>query len=145
MGQQIKATGGDQGQGQTAVEVNRYPDSCPICHRGIEAKLTGQAHVDVDLEKRLQVVFQCPRHQCQSFFVSTYLPRSAPPSRVYLYAGSAPLKPVPLEFPEQTSSLSPMFRQIFNEARNAELQDWKLIAGPGYRKSSRVSGQGLPL
>jgi hypothetical protein len=126
---QIRVTGGEEGT--SAVEIDNYPDSCPICHNGIEAKFTGRAHVD--LGKRLQLVFQCPRHQCQSFFISTY--RQPRTSRLYVYSDSAPFKPVALEFSEHISKLSPRFCEIFNEALNAEHLDLKLIAGPGYRKA----------
>jgi hypothetical protein len=37
MSDQIRATVDNRGRGEE-VEIDKYPDSCPICHHGIEAK-----------------------------------------------------------------------------------------------------------
>lgn len=130
MTRQINATGGRHG-GIEQVQVDKHPDSCPICHHGIEPITTSLAHVV--LPSGLQVVFQCPRQRCQCFFISSYWQRYD--TTTFYFDGSAPFKPVSEEFPKHTALISPSFCAIFNEARNAEMKDWKLIAGPGYRKA----------
>jgi hypothetical protein len=49
--------------------------------------------------------------------------------------GFQPFEPFEPEFSESLTIISPMFCAIANEANNAEQQEWKLIAGPGYRKA----------
>lgn len=130
MGIQLRATLGNQAQ-DLVVEVDKYPDACPICHHAIQPKFMGDAHA-AGRRNDLQLIFQCPVERCQRFFISTYSHRQ---TGGYFYSGSAPFLPEAIEFPDHISSISPMFCAIFTQARNAENADWKLIAGPGYRKA----------
>jgi hypothetical protein len=116
------------------VEADKYPDHCPLCHYGIEALYQGLAHI-FEAGRRLELVFRCPREQCQSFFISRYSQRYLPGSQGYFYAGSCPLEPARSKFSIIISKLSPEFCEIFNQSQNAEGQEWSLIAGPGYRKA----------
>jgi len=114
------------------LDFDRYPDSCPRCHYAIEARFTGLAHYGRQ-KQRLEIVFQCPRENCQSFFVSAYYPRYG--VGTHFYSGSVPFEPMSEEFPKHISEISPQFCRICNQSRNAESQGWDLVAGPGYRKA----------
>jgi len=57
----------------TAVRVDRFPDRCPLCHNGIQAKYLDVAHVTDDgIRSKLELVFQCPLAKCQALFISRY-------------------------------------------------------------------------
>lgn len=129
----VNATNQD-GQ-DVSLQIDRFPDNCPVCRHGIEPMSTGQAHVTYGGRSALQVVFKCPRSQCQSFFISSYTQRYFPGSRAYFFFGSAPYNHIPRQFSDHIATISPMFCIIFNESQGAESEGWKLIAGPGYRKA----------
>lgn len=115
------------------VEVDKYPDHCPLCHYGVEARFQNLAHV---VERvRLELVFKCPREACQSIFISRYSQVYYPGSQAYFYRSSCPLERARSEFSETISKISPQFCEIYNQSWNAECEEWKLIAGPGYRKA----------
>ena len=55
------------------IEINRYPDKCPFCHKSIHPSLiTGLYRKgSMDLQQ-LEVVFRCPSNDCQRIFISYY-------------------------------------------------------------------------
>jgi hypothetical protein len=116
------------------VKVDKLPDSCPLCHRGIQAQYHELAHVKDGWRGRLELIFQCPSEGCQSFFISRYF-KSTDPSGYYQYFSSLPLERFTGKFSESIKRISPTFCQIAEEAMNAEASGWKLVAGPGYRKA----------
>lgn len=118
--------------GNRDVQLDLYPDHCPLCHYGIEARHRSLAHVS---GRRLELVFQCPRSTCQAFFISRYFQTYYPNSQGFFYSGSLPLVPASSRFSETISAMSPLFCEIFSQAQNAENSEWKLVAGPGYRKA----------
>lgn len=123
---------------QTAVEIDVFPDSCPLCHYGIEARYQHLAFVTAGLDGRLELIFQCPRRKCLALFISRYFhipSASGISSSVYFYRGSLPFEPFTEKFSEHISKISPLFCDIFNQSHNAEHRGWKLVAGPGYRKA----------
>jgi hypothetical protein len=127
-----------QESGFVEVEVDKFPDGCPVCHHAIEARPKNVAHNierSSPSEGKLEIVFQCPRLACQSLFISRYATKFNMRSDYFHYRGSAPFSPVETDFDEHISAISPQFCTIFNESQNAERQGWKLIAGPGYRKA----------
>lgn len=115
------------------TEIDKYPDACPLCNHGVEPKNQGLAHITMDgeTERRLEIVFQCPRERCQSFFIARYYPRYG---RLWLRE-CVPLEPKDEFFSEHIRKISPEFCVIANQAHKAEGQGWNLIAGPGYRKA----------
>jgi hypothetical protein len=135
MAQQIVAT--TQDGRNVGVQIDHFPDQCPICHHGIEPRNMGLAHLVEARDGVLEMVFRCPRMECQSFFISRYTQRyyQALAPQVYFFNGSVPFQPKGRGFSERISSISPMFCQIYNQALNAERAGWALIAGPGYRKA----------
>jgi hypothetical protein len=66
------------------------------------------------------------------FLARYYQPLQA---SAYFYRGLAPWEPEEMEYTEVLKKISPDFCAIFNQAKKADDQEWKLVAGPGYRKS----------
>jgi hypothetical protein len=119
-----------------------FPDTCPLCHHGIEPKLiesnfiTGQSvfgnHV-------LELIFRCPRIDCQEAFIGYYQQssynRHTLPSGDYFLHSVAPYTPQSPSIPEEISSLSPSFVEIYSQSYNAEHYKLDQVAGAGYRKA----------
>jgi hypothetical protein len=117
------------------VEIDKLPDHCPLCHYGIKVLFLNFAHLIKGFDGRLEIVLRCPREECQSLFIARYHLSRYPGANFYTYYGSAPFKHADLNFSESIRKISPDFCQIANQARNAEDEEWKLVAGPGYRKA----------
>jgi hypothetical protein len=126
---EVKAMAHDGGL--SLIDVDKFPDHCPICHAGIQAiKEVVIPHVGVD--QKLEIVFRCPREKCQSFFIGRY---SLDMYGHHLYFGSVPFEQFDVQFSDHIKGVSPRYCQIANEAQKAEKKGLKLIAGPGYRKA----------
>ncbi len=122
-------------QGETTkIKVDMFPDICSLCHRGIDARFSKLAHFIAGASGRLELIFQCPLENCQSFFIARYF-RNAYGGDYFEYSYSIPKEPLGHEFAESIETISPSFCAIANEAMNAEDRGWKLIAGPGLRKA----------
>jgi hypothetical protein len=80
----------------------------------------------------LELVFLCPRLTCHRFFIARY---TYSPLKEYILENCVPFEPIQHEFSDHIETISSRFCRIFNESGNAELQGWKLVAGPGYRKA----------
>jgi hypothetical protein len=113
------------------IAIDKFPDTCSLCDQGIEARFLTLAHLAVG--KKVELIFQCPREQCQSFFIARYTRDNY--TGTYLHYDTVPLEPLKHVFAESIKSISPMFCDIAGEAMNAEEQGLKLIAGPGFRKA----------
>jgi hypothetical protein len=114
-----------------AADIDKWPDTCPACHYGINALVQNLAYVNGN--SRLEIVFLCPRLRCRSLFIGRYFQRVH--TRTHFFEESVPYKPIGFEWAESILSISPSFCAIADEAQNAEHQGWKRIAGPGYRKA----------
>jgi hypothetical protein len=113
------------------INVDYFPDTCSMCHRGIDARFSALAHFRDGVNGRAELIFQCPLEQCQRFFIARYYKHA----NYFVYSQSVPLEPKSREFAESIKRISPSFCAIAGEAMNAEGRGWKLIAGPGYRKA----------
>lgn len=120
-----------QGKEAQYLDIDKYPDACPLCHHALEPKHQDLAHVTMDAGRRLEIVFQCPRERCQSFFIARYYARYGS----HWLSGCFPLEPADEKFSKHISTISPDFCAIANQAHKAEGQGWHLVAGPGYRKA----------
>jgi hypothetical protein len=118
----------------TKIKVDRFPDTCSLCHRGIDARFSDLANFIAGANGRLELIFQCPLENCQSFFIARYFKNSFS-GDYFQYSYSVPRERLGHEFAESIKTISPSFCAIANEAMNAEHRGWKLIAGPGFRKA----------
>jgi hypothetical protein len=121
-------------EGEGVVEIDRFPDSCPMCHYGIKPLYQELAHLRQGYEGKVELVFRCPIGVCQSFFISRYRLGRRGGSELKL-EGSFPYEPLDVEFSDHISRISPDFCAIADQAQRAEQRGWKLVAGPGYRKA----------
>ncbi len=119
---------------KAALELDAFPDSCPLCHQGIEP-IFRSAWLD---NPHVAILFQCPRSRCRRLFLSMYDKNE----RAYMggpdvfdLKGSAPWKPREHIFPDEIKTISSMFCTIYNESEEAEQRGLKNICGPGYRKA----------
>lgn len=114
-------------------DYNIIPDECPICHHGIDARIK-LAFIENYAAEDAQVVFQCPRKNCLSFFIGYY--KGAPRSgRSFVFVGVKPRKPVERDFSEIITSISQQFVVIYRESHIAEQLNLSQICGVGYRKA----------
>lgn len=119
-------------------DIDRQPDTCPACGKGIEPIFCCQHGVDTwrEYDGFLQIIFRCPRKDCQRLFVAIYLPQ-----RVYGGTSLFLQKAFLLDyfevekFSESISKVSEKFSRIFNQAKIAEENGLDEIAGIGYGKA----------
>ncbi len=98
--------------------------------------------MDKPFYQNIQVVYQCPRIGCFSFFIARYGSTGGSigvPPRVDLPCLLRSVKAIQhvakREFSENVAKVSPDFCQIFWEAETADGNGLSLICGVGYRKS----------
>lgn len=116
----------------TTVVVDQYPDRCPICLHAIGPVDTEQ-HWVVE-QRRVEIVFRCPRPECQHYFVARYNWKP-PKNHEYSLFEAVPLTVVPTTRSEVITSVSPDFVAVCREAEEADRRHLKRICGPGYRKA----------
>jgi len=115
-------------------EVDMWPDSCPLCHHSIKAiGITGMK-VEKTGNDCLEMVFQCPRHECRSLFLSYY---KRVFSAVYEFGliGSVPTTDKKRDFESDISEISEEFPVIYNQAKRSEEMGLDRVAGMGYRRA----------
>ncbi len=115
------------------VNVDKLPDSCPVCLMGVQPIDTGQAHLNANSVER---VFRCPRQQCERFFVARHLGNRLPNGTMnYILTDLVPLTIKGSNQSDVIKRVSPDFVAIFEQAEGAEQRGLKLVCGPGYRKA----------
>ena len=131
----IKATSPETGP--TEVYIDRLPDKCPLCKRGIRCELSS-AHFS-QTQHYLFVAVLCPFDDCGCMFTGHYSDTndyqfSTSPefelnnSGLLIYNNKT-------EFPEEITNLSPEFCKIYDQAQQAENAKLDKICGPGFRKA----------
>ncbi len=116
---------------ESTARINRFPDLCPICHHGIEPVTIFAGQVD---DRSFQLISQCPRTACRSFFISYYHFTSVGEAD-FVFNDSRPQDPVDPEVPQQIQDVSPEFKEIISQAVAAEQAGLEHVAGAGYRKA----------
>jgi hypothetical protein len=117
------------------LKVDTYPDTCPLCHKGIDPRFYDGFLSINHLE--IEAAFQCPLLACQHLFIGYYQGFHIKGNSVLLYYLNH-LEPVHYEphgMSDIINSVSIDFVKIFNQAEQAETLNLLEIAGPGYRKS----------
>lgn len=119
------------------LDVDKWPDTCPRCHHAIHPVRVG---VQFAIKEdgwggyRLEIVFRCPKYNCERFFIGRY-------SRMSAHSGTLGLRDcVPYtqeaaDFSEAIKSISENYVQVCTEAVAAEQMGLRLAAGPAYRKA----------
>ena len=123
--------------GEITIEIDGYPDDCPICHKGIDARY--QWGYLFNNDAYVEAIFQCPLKGCRHLFIAHYYQQiggwTGSRHDIYYLSKTEPQTPNPREFSKEIASISGSFIKIFNEAHRAEELDLLEIVGPGYRKA----------
>ena len=122
-------------------EIDRYPDTCPLCHHGIETKPIGNNFVQTRnaLKKdSIEIFFRCPRLDCQKSFIGYYSQNwgnHGYAKGIFLLRSVAPYEPKTPELFEGVEEISPSFKEIYIQSYTAEHFNLHQVAGVGYRKA----------
>jgi hypothetical protein len=112
--------------------LDRTPDTCPICHRGIQPVDHGWSLISGNNEV-IERVFVCPLRSCQRLFIARYHQNMT--SANFYLSQCVPAEPQNYSPPAELKQISPDFCAIYNEAHKAEQLGLLLVSGPGYRKA----------
>jgi len=135
---------------QRRYSRDREPSECPICHFAVQANEIDWTLTSSNGNRRtpdgLECVYQCPRPECNSFFVARYvrsdvdIPNTglvgiAPGLREFILHELVPSTPKKPHIPDEVANTSPLFPEIYTQAIAAETYGLDQIAGGGYRKA----------
>jgi hypothetical protein len=118
------------------VEIDRYPNECPTCHVTIEPANVGLN--PFSNTQWLEFYSRCTNQKCRRFFISIYeldRGRSQGSAYYFRFLGSLPWNRIERSFSKTITDISPLFAQIYNQAKAAESQKMFDVAGPGFRKA----------
>lgn len=123
--------------------IDKHPDTCPVCGKGIEAKFVtahGKIYDDPFRSSLLvQSVFRCPRIDCQAIFIACYYSVASRrfQSGEYVFLKNTGVISFYEEerFDDEIINLSPRFIKVFSQSKNAEDMNLDELCGFGYRKA----------
>ena len=120
----------------TGVHVDVFPDECPLCHKGICPEIKYSYFNSKRWGERncLEIVFKCPKRDCDNLFISYYKALRSDCAHFY-YVASFPITKQAREFSKEIGNISKKFSIIYNQARSAEQDGLKEICGAGYRRA----------
>jgi len=122
--------------GRGRVEVNRFVDTCPVCHFAGTFEEHAARHDEAD--KRLQIVYSCKRQECVSFFIATYRRDWMCRTTEYELTSLQPWAPEAPPIAEKVAAMSTRYAEILKQAAFAENLGLDEVAGGGYRKALEV-------
>ena len=97
--------------GNKNVQIDKYPDECPICHTSVYPKFFGMtAYLTRPI--RIQSVFQCTKHECGQLFIGTYNKSEG----TFFLVKVEPIYPQPKTFPPEILNISPADRRKFKDS-----------------------------
>jgi hypothetical protein len=111
--------------------TNKIPDSCPVCHAGIEP-IWRFGWIEGD---PAYAIYQCPKVDCRRLFISYFEISVDPRDPIHYFKGSYPWRPTQHDFPNEIKTISPGFCSIYDESHEAEQRKLAQICGAGYRKA----------
>lgn len=120
-------------------EINKLPDECPVCKKGSEFTARYAFYKPDNsggYSSRLQVVFRCPRQDCQVMFFGFYNNPYHRPPRTWFFNKYGFIESIEkLEFPKPIPTISKRFTRIYFQAAMAETNGMDEICGPGFGKA----------
>ena len=122
----------DLNQMDHALQIERRPDVCPLCHHAMEF-LNHQYASYNPVSKWAQLVYRCQKLSCQNLFFANYALKHG--SDVLIFGHTSPVSLVTRPFSEIINNTSKEFGDIYNQALASELQGYLKICGVGYRKA----------
>jgi len=122
-----------------SYEIDKKPDTCPACGKGISPVTCFSYGVETwrRYEGFLQVVYRCPRDECNRLFIAKYVNPGYGGSSDTLFLNETYLLDIIdyEKFSEAITTISEKLPRIYNQAKIAEENGLDMIAGPGYRKA----------
>ena len=115
------------------IQVDRPPDTCPICHRSIEAKFVSGGFWLRENE-RFQATFQCVSLACRNLFLATYHCSTATNGNWKL-GTIEPTRPRSIYVPQEVANISPDFVRVREQVEAAETNGLDQLVGIGLRKA----------
>lgn len=119
-------------RGDHALQIDRRPDVCPLCHHAIDPGDSCYAYYNTE-STLAQLVQRCPKISCQGLFFANYGIR--PNSNLLLFLDASPINHVPRPFSDIIKNTSKEFCDIYNQSLASESQGHLKICGVGYRKA----------
>ena len=122
------------------VRYNYVPDSCPVCKRACDVAPLGTAvlfpeHAK-ESDKKLQILFRCPRQNCGSLFILEYAAEYDGRGGYFFdLAAAYPRIQADAEIAEGVAVISPNFVKVLNQSLAAEAHNLEQIVGIGLRKA----------
>jgi hypothetical protein len=102
----------DLGGHEHPLVINGNPDTCPVCHKGIEPR---DKKCDLIITSAgpsvVERVLACPRKQCSRLFIARYT-RIGQDSNFSL-AACVPFEPIEVELDAELQAVSPDFCAIY--------------------------------
>lgn len=124
--------------GSSNVKYN-YLSRCPICHNYAEPKVFLHSFLDTKLKSNLVITFQCSHSKCKKFYSLEYKVDYRFDNSIAGYETELIEYPeipdVDYPFPESLEKISPKFKEIYLQSKQAEIKQLDEIAGIGYRKA----------
>lgn len=122
----------DYGGTEVSIQVDRYPDECPFCHRKISML---PFHTGTKNNKQVEIIFRCTNYDCQKLFIAYYQDVGSNSKAYWAFHRTAPSEQKSVEFPQPIIELSPTFVSIYQEAFTVEQLGMSQICGVGYRRA----------
>ncbi|OFM20193.1 MULTISPECIES: DUF4145 domain-containing protein [unclassified Staphylococcus] len=116
-----------------------YLDKCPICHNYAEPKVSLHSALNAKLESNLVITFQCSHPKCKRFYCLEYQVNYRFDNSIAGYRTELLEYPeipdIYYPFPKSLEKISPKFKEIYLQSKQAENKKLNEIAGVGYRKA----------
>lgn len=125
----------------TQYDYDDAPDHCPLCHHGIEPIKICHNIIERDqnIGDILQLLYRCPRRECQRAFIASY--RQNINHYYHRYDGqfilrnTSPYAATEPEIQKEIKNLSPDYVNLMAQSLSAEHYQLEQISGVGYRKA----------
>ena len=115
------------------INITHFPDTCPICNYAISISEHIYAYLNAG-GLLAQLVFRCPRVDCQELFISYYIKINPQPPQ-FCFKNSLPRVNRGRDFSQIIKEISANFCEIYNQSLSTEEYNLLKICGGGYRKS----------
>ena len=115
---------------QFDIQVNGYPDKCPICHTSVFPRFVAGA-CDSQVRDKPQAVFRCTNKACGRLFIADYHGSSG----ILQLGKTEPVYPKSETFSKEINEASPTFVEIYNQSLASQSANLHQLTGIGLRKA----------
>jgi hypothetical protein len=119
--------------GKKNLKIDKYPNTCPFCHKSIDAlKYEG-----FENDNNVEIVYRCPNEECKKIFIGYYEEILDNNTNKWIFSLTKTMTGVIKErdFSEDIQSISTTFIEIYNQSITAENSGLNHICGIGLRKA----------